>query len=80
MAPIGARRGQPYRTDGRCPDPDAIYYSSFQYGPRFAVMLFGDRTDGGIVTPVATRSVSAADCHAEIVTVARQLSIEYEDV
>lgn len=62
-----------------CPLAQGIYYSSVQYGPEFAILLFGDRTEGNIFDPTGTRTVADPDCQSDIVVVARQLSIEYQD-
>lgn len=63
-----------------CPKAHGIYYGSFQYGPHYAVILFGDRTGDSVLDPVTTRPVADAPCHVDIRVVASNLSIEYEDV
>jgi hypothetical protein len=63
-----------------CPKAHGIYYSSVQFGPKFAILLFGDRVRADILKPVVTRSVVDAACHAEIRSLAQSLSIDYEDV
>jgi len=63
-----------------CPNAHGIYYSSVQYGPDFAIVLFGDRTGSEIFDAVTTRSVADPICHAEIRSIADGLSIDYEDV
>ncbi|HEY0121316.1 MAG TPA: RES family NAD+ phosphorylase [Rhizobium sp.] len=62
------------------PKVQGIYYSSAQFGPDFAIVLFGDRVAAGILDPVSTRSVADAGCHADIRSLANSLSIDYEDV
>ncbi|MGE4306787.1 MAG: RES family NAD+ phosphorylase [Novosphingobium sp.] len=63
-----------------CPKAQGIYYSSVQFGPDFAILLFGDRLGADILDTVETRSVADLACHAEIRAVAESLSIDYEDV
>lgn len=63
-----------------CPSAHGIYFSSFQYGPQFAVVLFGDRVPGGALKPISTRLVAGPMCHLEIRAIADSLSIEYEDI
>ncbi len=63
-----------------CPKAQGIYYSSAQFGPDFAIVLFGDRVSPGILDPVSSRSVADAGCNAEIRSLASSLSIDYEDV
>ncbi|RNI15125.1 RES family NAD+ phosphorylase [Paracoccus pantotrophus] len=75
-----ATRGWAERIHAACPAAHGLYYSSVQYGPDFAILLFGDRVGGGILEPVSTRAVADAACHAEIRAIAESLSIDYEDV
>jgi RES domain len=63
-----------------CPSAHGIYYTSVQFGPDFAILLFGNRVGATILKPTATRSVADATCHADIRNVAQSLSIDYEDV
>ena len=63
-----------------CPNAHGMYYSSVQFGPDFAILLFGDRAGANILEPVVTRSVADATCHGEIRAVAQSLSIDYEDM
>jgi len=63
-----------------CPSAHGLYYSSFQYGPDFAIVLFGDRVASGVLQPASTRPVAGADCHGEIVKIAESLSIDYGEV
>ena len=63
-----------------CPNAHGIYYSSVQFGPDFAILLFGNRMGANILVSVETRSVADAPCHAEILAVAQSLSIDYENV
>ena len=63
-----------------CPTADGLYYNSFQLGPQFAVVLFGDRLPVGALGPVSSRRVADAPCHGEISLLAKGLLIEYDDV
>ena len=63
-----------------CLGAQGIYYGSFQYGPQFAVVLFGDRVARGALKPISTRLIADAPCHSELRAIADSLSIEYEDV
>lgn len=63
-----------------CPAAHGVYYSSVQYGPDYAIVLFGDRVGENALEPVSTRPVADAPCHADIRAIAESLSIEYEDV
>lgn len=68
------------RIHATCPSAQGLYYISYQYGPEFALLLFGDRVPGDIIEAVSTRSVADPVCHAEIQKIADALSIDYEDV
>lgn len=68
------------RIHATCPDTQGIYYSSFQAGPCFAVVLFGDRLPADSLTEVSTRRVADKPCHDEIATLAHALSIDYANV
>lgn len=63
-----------------CPTAQGLYYSSLQYGPDFAVVIFGDRVPPGALSEVSSRPVAEAPCHDEIAALAATLSIEYHDV
>lgn len=63
-----------------CLAAQGIYYGSFQYGPQFAVVLFGDRVPDGVLKPMSTRRIADAPCHSELRAIADSLSIDYEDV
>ena len=63
-----------------CSAAAGLYYTSFQYGPKFAIVLFGDRRAAGAFSPVSTRRVADDPCRDEIATLARSLSIDYQDV
>lgn len=82
----GPRRSYPVtrswaeRIHMTCPSAHGLYYISYQYGPEFALLLFGDRVPGDILEAVSTRSVADPVCHAEIQKIADALSIDYEDV
>lgn len=62
------------------PDAQGLYYTSFQFGPEFAVVLFGDRVPDGTLTPGTKVSVADAAHHSMIEALANKLSIEYADV
>jgi hypothetical protein len=63
-----------------CPAAQGLYYSSVQFGPEFAVLLFGTRVGADILSSGVTRGVAEAACHAEIRAIGQSLSIEYENV
>jgi hypothetical protein len=75
-----ATRAWAERIHTACPKAHGIYYSSVQFGPDYAILLFGDRVAADILRPVSTRAVPDAACHADIRAVAQSLSIDYEDV
>jgi len=75
-----ATRGWAAQIHAKCPDAQGLYYSSFQFGPQFAVVLFGDRLGPGALVAETSRSVADPACHDEIGSLARSLSIEYGDV
>jgi RES domain. len=75
-----ATRAWAERIHANCPGAHGVYYSSVQFGPDFAILLFGDRVGTNILKPVMTRSVADATCHEEIRDLAQSLSIDYEDV
>jgi hypothetical protein len=75
-----ATRAWAERIHANCPGAHGVYYSSVQFGPDFAIQLFGDRVGTNILKPVMTRSVTDATCHEEIRDLAQSLSIDYEDV
>ncbi|MDE1994687.1 MAG: RES family NAD+ phosphorylase [Rhizobiaceae bacterium] len=75
-----ATRAWAERIHATCPKAQGIYYSSAQFGPDFATVLFGDRVPAGVLDPVSSRSVADAACHSEIRSLANSLSIEYEDL
>ena len=75
-----ATRAGAERIHSTCPKAQGIYYSSTQFGPDFAIVLFGDRVPAGILDPVSSRLVIDAACHSEIRSLANSLSIEYEDL
>ena len=62
------------------PDVQGLYYLSYQYGPHFAAVLFGDRIADGVLRERDSRAVSENPCHDEIVALAGKLSIEYANV
>jgi len=73
-------RGWAEQIHSSCPHAQGIYYSSFQLGPRFALLLFGDRMPATALEERSTRLVVDKPCHDEIVSLANSLSIEYENV
>lgn len=72
-----ATRGWAERIHATCPDAQGLYYNSFQLGPQFAVVLYGDRLPATALVPVKTRRVADAPCHDEIERLAQSLSIDY---
>jgi hypothetical protein len=68
------------RIHAACPSAQGLYYISYQYGPEFALLLFGDRVPADVLEAVSTRAVADPACHAEIQKIADSLSIDYEDV
>jgi hypothetical protein len=75
-----ATRAWAERIHATCADAQGIYYSSFQAGPRFAVVLFEDRLPASSLAEVSTRKVADKSCHDEIAAIADALSIEYENI
>jgi hypothetical protein len=75
-----ATRAWAERIHAACPSAQGIYYSSYQYGPDFAVVLFGDRIPPGTLLDLSSRAVPDSPCHDEVRVLASSLSIEYEDV
>ncbi|KEQ53753.1 RES domain-containing protein [Sphingobium chlorophenolicum] len=73
-------RGWAERIHKECPSAQGLFYTSYQYGPEFAVLLFGDRVPDGILEPLTKRAVADPNCHDEIQKLADSLSIDYEDV
>ncbi|MET4898433.1 RES family NAD+ phosphorylase [Sphingomonadaceae bacterium jetA1] len=73
-------RGWAERIHAACPSAQGLYYTSYQYGPDYAVLLFGDRVPDDILDGLTTRSIADPACHDEIQTLAAGLSIDYEDV
>ena len=63
-----------------CPSAQGLYYTSYQYGPEFAVLLFGDRVPNDILDGLSKRAIADPVCHDEIQKLAASLSIDYEDV
>jgi hypothetical protein len=73
-------QGWAERIHGACPSAQGLYYNSYQYGPEFAVVLFGDRLPADILDALSSRPVVDPDCHDEIYKLADSLSIDYVDV
>lgn len=63
-----------------CPDVHGVFYTSHQFGPQFAIMLFGDRTAGAIENRTPPRSIAQMDCDREIRMLADSFGITYEDL
>jgi len=68
------------RIHATCPLAQGLYYTSYQYGPEFAVVLFGDRVPTDILDALSSRAVVDPLCHDEICKLADGLSIDYVDV
>jgi hypothetical protein len=68
------------RIHAQCPEAEGLYYNSAQFGPDFAIVLFGGRVPAGAFSVLGRRRVADAPCHAEIGAIADMLSIDYEDV
>ncbi len=64
----------------RVPDAQGLYYTSHQYGPEWAAVVFGDRVGDGILAEVSGRAVTDRACHDGIEALARQLGIDYCEV
>lgn len=62
------------------PDAQGLYYTSHQYGPHWAAVLFGDRVGDGDLAELGGRAVRDRPCHDEIEALARQLGIDYCEV
>jgi hypothetical protein len=62
------------------PTAQGLHYSSFQYGPEFALLLFGDRVPDGTVQPMSKRAIRDPACHREIDALAHGLWIDYADI
>lgn len=75
-----ATRAWAERIHATCPTAHGLYYNSVQFGPDFAILLFGDRVGVNALEPVSTRAVADTPCHAEIHAIAESLSIDYQDV
>lgn len=63
-----------------CPDAQGFYYTSHQFGPDFAVVLFGDRMFDPFEATTHQRPISRTDCDREIRALADSLEIIYEDL
>lgn len=68
------------RIHAECPSAQGIYYNSFQLGPKFAVLLFGDRIPADMLDLLSTRPVTLPAVHEAIRDLADSLSIDYADV
>lgn len=62
------------------PAAQGIYYSSYQHGPDYCVVLFGDRIPLKWSTGHVSRAVKDDPCHIEIEALARALGIDYADI
>ena len=63
-----------------CPDAQGLYYNSYQGGPDYAAVLFGDRVPRDLLEPVSSRRISTNPCHNQVRQLAHQLFIQYEDI
>lgn len=63
-----------------CPDAHGLYYTSHQFGPKFAIMLFGDRVPDALRETSPRRSVADPDCDREIRALAQSFGFAYEDL
>lgn len=68
------------RIHTECQDAQGIYYTSYQWGPETAILVFGDRIEPDTFTDGAIRPVAENACHREIVKLGRELDIEYIDI
>ena len=75
-----ATRAWAEKIHAECLDGQGLYYNSFQYGPEFAVVLFGDRVPASAIKPVHDRLVRTMQCHGEIATLAQSLTVEYVNI
>ena len=75
-----ATRGWAERIHAVCPEAQGLHYMSSQYGPQFAVVLFGDRLGQGTLADVSTRLVKDPPCDNDIRVLTHSLSIEHEDL
>lgn len=61
-------------------DIGGLWYPSAQFGPKWAVVLFGDRCKEGFFEVVSRRKVCSAQCHDQIESFAEKFGITYLDV
>lgn len=73
----GVTRGWAERIHASCRGAQGLFYTSYQYGPEYALLLFGDRVPDDILEPLAKRDVAEPTCHAAIEQLAASLSINY---
>jgi hypothetical protein len=73
-------RGWAEKIHAACSTAHGLYYTSYQYGPEFAVLLFGDRVPADILVGLSKRDIADPVCHDEIQKLAASLSIYYQDV
>lgn len=59
---------------------EGIFYTSYQCGPEFALMLFGDRCVDVLDEVAPTRPVRAASVKEEIREIGEMIRIEYVDI
>jgi hypothetical protein len=62
------------------PEAQGLYYSSHQYGPAWAVVLFGDRLPPDPLQEIRSEAVSDPDCHKRIKALAKTLGMSYANV
>ena len=63
-----------------CPDAQGLCYTPLQFGPEFALVLFGDRVPADAFSEIRTVSVTDPVCHDAIINLAEALSIDYVDI
>ncbi|MFG6080327.1 RES family NAD+ phosphorylase [Paracoccus litorisediminis] len=62
------------------PAAQGIIYQSHQWGPEWALVLFGDRIEPDSIEARDSRGVSEKPCHEEIRALGRSLGIDYFDI
>lgn len=62
------------------PWADGIFYTSYQCGPEFAIVLFGDRCPDALEESAPSRPVRAASVEDELRTIGELIGIEYTDM
>ncbi|RWR16959.1 RES domain-containing protein [Sinirhodobacter populi] len=57
-----------------------IYYTSYQAGPEFALILFGDRCSDALEETAPARPIRAPSVEDEIRDIGKAIGIEYADI